>query len=121
MLRGLAAVATIAFLAAAGVQWNDPDATGWMLTYGIAAGLAALAAMGQLPLLPNAGAFLMFSGLAVAHAPHLTDFSMEAISSFRMLEPSHESTREAAGLALCALWTGASALLAWRRRGDERA
>ncbi len=105
----------VLFLVGAAVQWNDPDPLPWMLAYGLAAGLSAAAARGRF--WPRSTA-LFALGMALWFlwlAPSLLGAPEEAFTSFRMRATSHEEPREAAGLALLAVW---NAILA--RRGARR-
>jgi hypothetical protein len=119
-LRAIAGTMSVLFALSAAVQWNDPDPVSWIAIYLVAAGLAAAAAAGRLPLAPNAVAFVVFVVLAGVWAPSLAEARPEAFSSFAMQAASDEEPREFMGLALCAAWTGAQTLLAARARGQSR-
>ncbi len=119
-MRAIAAAMSALFALSAAVQWNDPDPVSWIAIYLVAAGLAALAATGRLPLAPNAVAFVVFLVLAGIWAPSLANARREAFSSFAMQAASDEEPREFVGLALCTVWTGVQTLLAARARGQSR-
>jgi len=115
-LRIAAGVMTALFLVSVAVQWNDPDPAYWMAIYGVAALLAARAAQGQLPLVPNAAACAVFSALALRALPDLLGAREEAFTHWHMLAARDEVAREAGGLSICALWTGVQTVFAWRAR-----
>ena len=106
----------LVFALSVAVQWNDPDPAYWMAIYGVAALLAARAALGQLPLIPNAVACLAFTLLAVRALPDLLGAREEALTHWRMLDPGDEAAREAGGLLLCALWSAVQTAAAVRAR-----
>jgi hypothetical protein len=112
--RIAASVMTALFALSVAVQWNDPDPAYWMAIYGVAALLAARAAQGQLPLLPNAAAFALFAVLAAHALPDLLGGREAAFTHWQMLEPRDEVAREAGGLLLCALWSGVQTVVALR-------
>jgi hypothetical protein len=103
--RAAAAVMTLLFLVSAAVQWNDPDPAYWIAIYGVAAILAARAAQGQLPLVPNAAALLVFAVLALRAFPHLLAAREDAFTHWPMHGERDELAREAGGLLLCAAWS----------------
>ena len=106
------------FAVAVAVQWNDPDPWLWMPLYGLAAGLAGLAAAGRLPLLANAAAATLFVGAFALWAPSLATARSEAFETWHMQSAADEEAREAGGLALCAFW---SLVQTWRARRLRRA
>jgi hypothetical protein len=114
--RVAAGVMTALFVLSATVQWNDPDPAYWIAIYGVAALLAARAAQGQLPLVPNAAALAVFAVLAARALPNLLGGREEAFTHWQMLAPSDEVAREAGGLSLCALWSGVQTAFAVRAR-----
>ena len=92
------------FALAALLQLNDPDPAIWVTAYASAAGLAAAAALGRARFWPSA---LLAAGFAIGSLgilPSLLDAEREAFTSFRMQSPSHEQSREAAGILLCAAY-----------------
>jgi len=110
-MRTLSIVMCGLFLLSAAVQYNDPDPLRWMLAYGIAALLSALAARDRywprFTLLTCAmyGAFALYD-LPAVFASHLS-----AYTSFKMRSPDDEVARECIGLLISALWTA----YLWRR------
>ena len=119
MSRGLriaAGAMTALFVVSAAVQWNDLDPAYWIAIYGVAALLAARAAQGQLPLIPNAAALVLFAILAARALPDLLGGREQAFTHWQMLEPRDELAREAGGLLLCALWSAVQTAVAWRLR-----
>ncbi len=115
-LRIAAGVMCAVFVASASVQWNDPDPLVWIGLYGLAALLAGAAAAGQVPLVPNAGAFVLFVVLTALWLPSLQTARPEAFASLEMKESRDEEPRETIGLALCALWSLVQTRHAWRHR-----
>lgn len=111
-----AGVMSAVFAASAAVQWNDPDPFAWIALYGLAAMLAAAAAAGRLPLLPNAAAFGLFLVLTALWLPSLGTARAEAFSSIRMQATRDEEPRETVGLALCAVWSLVQTQVGWRHR-----
>ncbi len=107
---------TALFVVSAAVQWNDPDPAYWIAIYGVAAILAARAAQGQMPLVPNAVAFAAYVGLALRAAPDLLAAREEAFTHWHMLSSGDEVAREAGGLAICAAWSAVQTAVAWRSR-----
>ena len=104
----------LVFALSVAVQWNDPDPAYWMAIYGVAALLAARAAFGQLPLIPNAVACAGFTLLAVRALPDLLGAREQAFTHWQMLDSGDEVAREAGGLLLCALWSAVQTALAFR-------
>jgi hypothetical protein len=104
------------FVLSAAVQWNDPDPAYWIAIYGVAAILAARAAQGQAPLVPNAVALSAYALLALRALPDLLGAREQAFSHWHMLSSGDEVAREAGGLAICALWSAALTAVAWRVR-----
>jgi hypothetical protein len=117
--RIAAGAMTALFVVCAAVQWNDPNPAYWIAIYGVAALLAARAALGQLPLIPNAAACLAFVLLAARALPDLLGAREQAFTHWHMLESGDEVAREAGGLLLCALWSAVQTALAWRARGAK--
>jgi len=118
--RSAAGVMTALFVVSAAVQWNDPDPAYWIAIYGVAALLAARAAQGQLPLVPNAAAFAVLAALALRALPDLLGAREEAFTHWHMLATRDEVAREAGGLLICALWSGVQTALALARRTEAR-
>lgn len=116
--RKASAAMALLFAFAAFVQWNDPDPVAWILLYGLAATLAALAARGRARFVPNAAAAALFTGLAIWWAPSLESARGEAFTSVRMQATEDEEPRETIGLLLCAVWTAVTAV---RVRADRSA
>jgi hypothetical protein len=112
--RAAAACMALVFALSVAVQWNDPDPAYWMAIYGFAALLAVRAALGQLPLIPNAVACIAFTVLAVRALPDLLGAREQAFAHWHMLESGDELAREAGGLLLCALWSAVQTALAIR-------
>ena len=118
--RTAAACMALVFALSVAVQWNDPDPAYWMAIYGVAALLAARAALGQLPLIPNAVACAAFALLAARALPDLLGGREAAFTHWQMLDASDELEREAGGLLLCALWSAVqTAATACARRASN--
>ena len=103
----------VAFLLAAGVQFNDPDPMAWVAIYGVAAGFCVLEILGRAPLVGTA----VVAVTALLWSLSLVPFVLghppvwaEVFSDTRMMSAGVEETREALGLLLVALWMG---YLAW--------
>jgi len=105
------------FLLGAVVQWNDPDPALWMLAYTVAAALSLAAGSGRVLFVGHLGAAIVFGVAFASIASTLIGAPAEAFTSFEMQAAAHEAPREAAGLALLAVWNGVLALRA-RRLGD---
>lgn len=112
------AVMTLMFLASVVVQYNDPDPLSWMLVYGgaaLASGLELVRrAPGWLPAVTGLGAL----GWAATIAPRVfgkIPFG-DMFGAFEMKNTGIEESREMYGLLLVAIWMGAVAVTAWRRR-----
>ncbi len=116
VFRAAAAAMCGLFLLSVAVQWNDPDPWLWMPIYGLAALLAGSGAGGRLPLVPNAAALALYVVLFACWAPSLVAARHQAFESWQMLAPEDEAPREAAGLALCALWSAVQTVMAATRR-----
>ena len=115
--RLVSALFALLFSAAAVFQLNDPDPIRWIAAYASAAGLAGVAALGRARFGPAA---LLAAGFALWTAtllPSLLDAERAAFTSFRMHASSHEESREAVGLLLCAAY---AAWLAKRCRRSVR-
>ncbi len=92
------------FALSAAVQWNDPDPGIWITVYLVGAAISAAAGFGRFWPRPT-GLFgavvaLWFASLA----PSLPGAPGEAFTSFEMQAASHETPREAVGLAILASW-----------------
>lgn len=111
--RPAATFFALLFLVGAAVQWNDPDPLLWIAAYLACAGLSFAAAAGRRLFVPNVSAAIVFGLWLLMIAPSLWGAPLEAFTSFRMNEATHEAPREAMGLALLCAW---SAWLAWRAR-----
>lgn len=105
----------ILFSGAAILQFNDPNPALWVAAYASAAGLATAAAFGRVHFWPSALSASLFALWALTLLPALLASESAAFTSFRMQSPSHEESREAVGLLLCA---GYAAWLALRCRSS---
>lgn len=115
-MRWLDGLMTAVFVLAIAVQYNDPDPLYWMLLYTPAALLSALALAGRFRPRPSLLACAVYVVLAAYASPALRDARLESFNSFTMHSAADEAVREAAGIWLCAIWTGVLALRA-RRAG----
>jgi hypothetical protein len=100
------------------VQHNDPDPARWMAIYGAAALASALASWRPLPWYLTAALALLalvWSLLLALSAWGLTSFG-EMFGSYKMKDLPAEEGREALGLAIVALWSGALSVRELRRR-----
>jgi len=101
------------FAFAIAVQYNDPDPLFWMVMYTPPALLSWLAFRGRFRLEVTVLAFGAYVLLALYWSPALLQAGRESFTSWKMGTAADEEVREASGIAICALWTGA---LAWRAR-----
>ena len=112
-MRWLDGLMTLLFALAIAVQYNDPDPLYWMLLYTPAALLSGLALAGRFRLRPTLLACGVYLVLALHAAPAFFQARPESFNAWRMGTLADEEVREAAGILLCALWTG---VLFWRAR-----
>jgi hypothetical protein len=102
------------------LQFNDVDAARWMLLYGSAGVVSALAAVRpSWSGLPAAAVALTALGWAIIVAAPILGQPVawnQVFSSMRMIGPNVEETREALGLLIVSVWTAAVAIRG-RRRG----
>ena len=110
------AVMLLAFIGFTGVQWNDPDPIRWMLMYGSAALACALHLYGVLPWMLAAAVGLVALAWAAIWAPGVIVNAPigQLFTTYRMMSPEIEETREMLGLLIVAAWM--AALVAVRRR-----
>ena len=112
MRRFLNSIMMAAFVASAGVQYNDPDPIRWMAIYLAAFGLCVAWHRGRLPRWIYAGAAVsaVLGAIAVAMAvPEGADVWI-AVGDWHMKESGSELIRESGGLGFVALWM---AVLSW--------
>jgi hypothetical protein len=106
ILRILTALMGVYFLAAAALQYNDPDPVQWMAVYGAAALACGLALARRLWRWYPVGVALVAAGWAASLAPGvvghvaLRDLFAEA----GMLVPKVEEAREMLGLLSVVVW-----------------
>jgi hypothetical protein len=119
-------VTALVFLLSAAVQHNDPDPIPWMALYGAAAVLGVVTALGRAGRSVGVIAALL-GGISLVWvltlAPSLVTFVStprpEGLSyTMKAGDTVEEEAREAGGLVLVALWSGAVAWAA--RRGKLR-
>lgn len=103
-MRLLAGLLAVLFLYAVVVQFNDPDPVQWMLVYGAAAVLSALAAARRLAFWPP----LVLAGVALAWAGAVLPPALAQDLSLAAEEP-----RELFGLLIVAGWS--AGLAVWAR------
>ena len=109
---------TLAFAASVVVQYNDPDPLRWMAVYGAAAVISGLETIRRIrPVFPA-----LLSAVALVWAATLAPRVLgkvpfgDMFAEFEMSTPGIEESREMYGLLLVAVWMGAVAIAAWRRR-----
>ena len=112
-MRGLSLVLAAVFALAAGLQFNDPDPWLWSGAYLGAAILSLLAWREALSAKLAALAGLGFGLPALYWLPALLNAPASAFGAWEMDGAAAEEAREAGGLLLCAVWSGA---LWWRER-----
>ena len=115
------AVLCLAFLFSAVVQYNDPDPARWMALYGSAALLSGLETRRRVrPLWPVTVALVAATWAATLAPRVLGKVPFSAMfAEFEMHDQGVEESREMYGLLLVAVWVGAIAVAAWRRRLRE--
>ena len=104
-MRWLEIVASLVFLAFAGVQINDPDSLPWVLIYSGTAGVSLAFGLGRIsPILLN---FWLLTCLlpAIPLLGDLVGAPLSSYASFGMADLGAERARESAGLLLAASWT----------------
>ncbi|HVE87968.1 MAG TPA: transmembrane 220 family protein [Myxococcales bacterium] len=111
--RGLNALATVAFLLFAAVQYNDPDPVRWMAIYLAAALSCALAVMGRLrwplPALAAAAA-LAWAGVWAPRVVGQVDWGHAFAGAGMSGDVKEEEARELGGLLIVAAWCALLAL-----------
>lgn len=114
----LSALMCLAFLFSVVVQYNDPDPVRWMAFYGSAALVSGLEARRRVrPLWPVIVALIAAAWAATLAPQVLGKVPFGAMfAEFEMHDQGVEESREMYGLLLVALWMGAIAVAAWRRR-----
>ena len=117
----LSALMCLAFLFSVVVQYNDPDPVRWMALYGSAALLSGLEIRRRVrPLWPIIVALVAATWAATLAPQVLGKVPFGAMfAEFEMHDQGVEESREMYGLLLVALWMGAIAVAAWRRRPRE--
>ena len=99
---------SLLFIAAALLQWNDPDPLLWILAYASTALFAAAHAGGRrVPGATCAALSLVLAGWAVSLTPSMLEADSNAYTAFAMQDLIAEEARESLGL-----WISA-AYLAW--------
>ena len=114
--RALHLLFVVLFGLSAAVQQNDPDPWGWTLVYLVAAALAGLNAAGRPS--PNLarGLAAVAALWALSLVPSLGPVTLdELVSDMKMLRPEVEFARELGGLLIITLYALPTALP--RRRG----
>lgn len=115
-MRWLAGFMFLLFVAAMVVQLNDPDPGLWIGLYGVVAALSLAAFLKRRWLWPTALVFVIYAAFAIGMSPSLAHFRPESFTAASTGSVPDEEVREALGLIICALWTGALTLWAWRGR-----
>jgi hypothetical protein len=116
-VKWLAIAMLAVLLASTAVQYNDPDPLRWMLAYLFVAGLTLAELLGRRPAWLLGLAFAGYLIAALYWSPALAQARWTDFGTLAMRSALHEEVREASGLWLCALWTGA---LLWRSRKPRR-
>lgn len=120
MLRWLNIMMTVVFALCIAVQYNDPDALLWILIYGYAAVVTAMAVADRYTFFAVIGFVGFFAGFAYL-SPGLLDIDdpTELVSDIRMDSPVVEVAREAAGLLISSLWLLVLSVVWFRRRRNQ--
>jgi hypothetical protein len=110
-VRVASAIALVLFGLAAAVQWNDPDAVGWIAVYLITAATALAGALGRFLPGPTLAIGVLLGIGAILRWPE--GGLLPGADSMAMANLEVEETREALGLLLCSTW---ALFLAWAGR-----
>lgn len=110
-LKALAIVFALLFIAAAAVQYNDPDAVRWYIIYGMAALASILFALGRLKLLWA----LFLCGFFIGFAIYLWPDKFEGVTIGDGDIVNIERGREALGLLIAALAMGIYTFGIWNK------
>ena len=110
-MRVASAIALVLFGLAAAVQWNDPDAVGWIAVYLITAATALAGALGRFLPGPTFAIGVLLGIGAILRWPE--GGLLPGADSMAMANLEVEETREALGLLLCSTW---ALFLAWAGR-----
>ena len=117
--RVAAGVLAVMFVFFAALQYNDPDPVQWMAIYLAAAAAAAMTAAGrarwQVPTLVAAASLVWAVSLVPAAAAHRP--SWEHLTTWKMMDPEVEESRELGGLTIVLGCMVALAVSARRRSG----
>ncbi|NKI31935.1 transmembrane 220 family protein [Croceivirga thetidis] len=109
-LKILAIIFALLFIAAAVVQYNDPDAIKWYVIYGMAALASILFVLGRLKFLWALFLFGFFIGFAIYSWP----VKFEGVTIGEGDIVNIERGREALGLLIAALAMGLFAYGSWQ-------
>jgi hypothetical protein len=106
VLRILTTLMGVCFLAAAALQYNDPDPVQWMAVYGAAALACALALFGRARWWFSVGVAVVAAVWAATLAPGVIGHvaPRELFAEAGMLAPAVEEAREMLGLIVVAAW-----------------
>ena len=121
VFRYFTTIMAAAFALAAVLQYNDADALRWVLIYGAASALSAVAAVrGHAPPAAAVAVAAVSASWAVVLMLGLPRFNVYAhlLDTWRMQSPAVEEARESLGLLLVAAtatWIGAASLRRARR------
>lgn len=115
-LRVANAVAFLTFALAIAVQYNDPDPVVWMLIYAVAAAFTAAAVFNRYyGIVWVAAVGFIVGTIYWLPGVDLSDPS-SLVTDVRMNSLAVEETREALGLAICAVWMIVLGVVWLRRR-----
>jgi hypothetical protein len=116
VLRILTALMGVYFLAAAALQYNDPDPVQWMAVYGAATLACALALARRLWRWYAVGVALVAGAWAAALAPAVIGHvaPRDLFGEAGMLTPRVEEAREMLGLLSVVVWM---VVLGWTAEG----
>ena len=117
-MKWLSLAMVLVFVAAAGVQLNDPDPHIWVPVYLVPAVLSYAAFRGHHLRWSTTISFAAFTIAALWWLPALRDASLDSVSTVAMRTQADEEVREAGGLILGAVWTG---VLMWQARRGKPA
>ncbi|GMU91408.1 MAG: hypothetical protein AMXMBFR4_04660 [Candidatus Hydrogenedentota bacterium] len=98
------------------VQYNDPDPIEWMLIYGYAALVTAMAIAGRYTVLALFGLIGYVAGFFYWMPNEMVEHPSNLLLDLRMHEKGVEEVREDVGLLLCAAWMLVLSYHWWRKR-----
>jgi hypothetical protein len=116
VLRILNAIMILLFALSIAVQVNDPDPLLWMLIYGYALLVTAMALFNRYTVLAPIGMIAYLIGWAIEMPTWNPAEIAHLLTQPKMTTNNVEIAREALGLLICAAWLLVLTIVWWRRR-----